>query len=89
MLLLCVCLPPAMSPMTLGYYKYKREGTRTDIHFCLETYVLAVFVKREGKIIFTWSLEKLNAALVVLSLINRSLTELAPHLFNLLENPLQ
>jgi hypothetical protein len=62
---------------------------RAGIYFCLETYVLIVFVKREGKIRFAWSLEKLNAALVVLSLINRSLTELAPHLFNLLENPLQ
>jgi hypothetical protein len=59
---------------------------RAGIDFCLETYVLVV--KREGKIRFAWSLEKLNAALVVLSLINRSLTELAPHLFNLLENPL-
>ena len=62
---------------------------RAGIYFYLETYVLVVFVKREGKFRFAWSLEKLNATLVVLSLINRSLTELAPHLFNFLENQLQ
>jgi hypothetical protein len=67
--------------------KHKRKDMTTH-KLCLKLYVLVVFVKREEKFRFAWSLEKLNAALVVLSLINKSLTELAPHLFNLLENPL-
>jgi hypothetical protein len=50
---------PAMSPMTLARIatKYTWEDMRAGIYYCLETYVLVVFVKHEEKFRFAWSLE--------------------------------